>query len=112
MRGVVLACDLGASMRRQEKLTAYMERHVLGPTGFCCSSANQCRASAMAQTEPIDFAAGQLSHLGRFYDMEVDGVPLRILVIAMETGRTDIEVTLPMRRQQILESAALAPRDR
>jgi hypothetical protein len=66
----------------------------------------------MAQTEPIDFAAGQLSHLGRFYDMEVDGVPLRILVIGMETGRTDTEVTLPMRRQQILESAALTPTER
>lgn len=63
----------------------------------------------MTQKEPVDFAAGQLSHVGRFYDIEEDEVPLRILVIGMETGRTDHEVTLQTRRQQILESAALEP---
>jgi hypothetical protein len=109
---VILKCDLVASKRRQVESTEYMDRHVLGPAGFCCTSATRCRESAMARRELVDFAAGQLSHLGRFYDMEVDGVPLRILVIAMETGRTDTGITLPMRRQQVLESAAEAPRDR
>jgi hypothetical protein len=66
----------------------------------------------MAQGEPIDFADGQLSHLGKSYDMEAHGAALRILVIAMETGRTDRGVTLTARRQQILDSAALAPKDR
>lgn len=28
----------------------------------------------MARTGPVDFAAGQLSHLGKFYDIEMDGV--------------------------------------
>jgi hypothetical protein len=112
MSGVTLTCDLVASTRRQVELTAYMDRHVLGPAGFCCSSATRCRTSAMAQKEPADFADGQLSHLGKFYDIEADGVPLRILIIAMETGRTDTGVTLPKRRQQILESAAETPRDR
>jgi hypothetical protein len=109
---VSLICNLTASARRLAELTAYMEHHVLGPAGFCCSSATLCRASAMAQKEPADFAAGQLSYLGSVYDIEEDGVPLRILVIAMETGRTDEGVTLSMRRRQILESAALSPRQR
>lgn len=109
---MTLACDLLASVRRQAELTAYMDRHVLGPTGFCCTSATRCRTSAMARTGPVDFAAGQLSHLGKFYDIEMDGVPLRILVIAMETGRTDTGVTLPKRRQQVLKRAAEPARDR
>lgn len=66
----------------------------------------------MAQKQPVDFAAGQLSHVGKFYDIEEDAIPLRILVIGMETGRTDSEVSLQMRRRQVLESAALMPKDR
>lgn len=112
MRDMVLVSDLAESMRRQVELTAYMDRHVLGPDGFCCSSEAQCLASAMAQKEPIDFAAGQLSHVGEFYELEEDGFPLRILVIAMETGRLDNGVTLPRRRRQVLDSAALPPRSR
>jgi hypothetical protein len=109
---MVLICDLAESMRRQVELAAYMDRHVLGPDGFCCSSATRCLDSAMAQEDPIDFGAGQLSHLRKFYDIEEDSVPLRILVIAMETGRPDNGVTLPMRRLQVLDSAARAPRSR
>lgn len=105
-------CDMATSAQRQADLTAYMKRAVLGPQGFCCSSAHQCRNSALAQKEPIDFAAGQLSHVGKFYDLIEDATPVRILVIGMETGRTDHEVSLPMRRQQLLESAALIPRAR
>ena len=89
-----------------------MSSHVLGPKGFCCSSAESCEKSAMAQKTPIDFAAGQLSHLGRYYELAENGVDLRILVIAMETGRKDVNVTLEMRRQQVLNSAAAAPRSR
>jgi hypothetical protein len=109
---MVLTYDQAESTRRQVELTAYMDRHVLRPDGFCCSSAARCLESALAQNEPIDFGAGQLSHLGKFYDIEEDSVPLRILVIAMETGRPDNGITLPMRRQQVLACAALAPRSR
>ena len=66
----------------------------------------------MAQKTPVDFAAGQLSHLGRYFELAEDGVDLRILVIAMETGRPDVDVTLEMRRQQVLDSAAESPRAR
>jgi hypothetical protein len=110
---MVLTCDLAESRRRRTELTAYMDEHVLGPGGFCCSSAGACRTSATARREPIDFAAGQLSHLGQFFDVEEDGVPLRVLVIAMETGRTDEGVTLPMRRRQVVDqSGGLPPRSR
>lgn len=105
-------CDTAKSTKRQADLASYMERAVLGPQGFCCTSANQCWKSAVAQKEPVDFAAGQLSHVGKFYDINEDAIPLRILVIGMETGRTDREVSLQMRRRQILESAALMPKAR
>lgn len=109
---MVLKCDSAKTMERTSQLTSYMDSHVLGPTGFCCSSGDACMSSAKAQKQSIDFAAGQLSYLGRFYDIEEDSVPLRILVIGMETGRTDGAVTLPMRSGQILESAARWPKAR
>lgn len=109
---MVLTCDRSASALRQAALTVYMDHHVLRPTGFCCSSAVQCRSSAMSRSKPVTFAEGQLSHLGWYYDIESEGMPLRILVIGMETGRPDVGVTLTMRRQQILESAALPARQR
>lgn len=105
-------CAMGTSANRRADLATYMAREVLGPQGFCCKSAHECRNSALAQRQPIEFAAGQLSHVGKFYDLIEDAIPLRILVIGMETGRTDHEVSLQMRRQQLLESAALIPKAR
>jgi hypothetical protein len=105
-------CDTSKSAQRLALLASYMERAVLGPRGFCCGSANQCRESAMAQKQPVDFATGQLSHVGKFYDIKEDAIPLRILVIGMETGRTDSEVSLQTRRRQVLDSAALMPQAR
>ncbi len=110
---MTLRCDLHDLVVRRTRLTDYMDRNVLGPDGFCCSSAHECRASAMRRAAPIDFAAGQLSHLGQYYDVYEGDVALRVLVIAMETGRSDVGITLPMRRRQVLDhSAALPPRAR
>ena len=109
---MALTCDLTVAAQRRDDLDAYMTRHVLGPQGFCCSSGTACRASATAQKAPIDFAEGQLSHLGKYYELAEGGVMLRILVIAMETGRLDSAVTLAKRREQVLGSAALPPRSR
>lgn len=58
------------------------------------------------------FSEGQLSHVGDHYDLISDGSPLRILVIAMETGRDDVGVTLETRRLQLATSAALEFRSR
>jgi hypothetical protein len=52
-------------------------------------------------------AAGQLSHVGRHYDLMLDGVPSRIMVIAMDTGRLRESVTLDQRYAEVMESARL-----
>ncbi|WP_157563388.1 hypothetical protein [Micromonospora chokoriensis] len=54
------------------------------------------------------FAAGQLSHVGHHYDLVLDGVPARTLVIAMETGRARGGVTLKQRYAEVMQSAGLA----
>lgn len=112
MPDMALVCDLTVAAQRRDHLDAYMTRHVLGPHGFCCSSRTACKASATAQKAPIDFAEGQLSHLGEYYELAEGGVALRVLVIAMETGRLDSRVTLAERREQVLGSAKLPPRSR
>ena len=109
---MAVTCDRVASAQRLVDLDAYMAEHVLGSGGFCCSTAIACRESATTRRVPVDFAEGQLSHLGEYYELNEDGIDLRILVIAMETGRLDSEVTLEVRRQQVLKRAAELPRDR
>ncbi len=77
-----------------------MAGEVLGQHGFCCASESSCRGSL---NPDLEFSPGQLSFLGRHYDLAVDRVPLRILVLGMDTGRTDTSVGLDQRRQQIYD---------
>ena len=72
---------------------------MLGPRGFCCVHAAECEASA--KDKGLYFAPGQLSYVGAHYGLSVAGRPFRILVIAMDTGGTDSEVTMERRREHI-----------
>ena len=90
--------DCAATARRLADLERYMARRVLGPAGFCCGSERSCRASV---PDGIAFHPGQLSHVGAHYDVSVGATALRVLVVGMDTGRTDEEVTLAARRRQI-----------
>lgn len=112
IHGMTLTSNPAATALRRDDLAAYMDEHVLGPAGFCCRTGLECRTSVESRKAPADFAYGQLPHLGMFYDLKEESIPLRILVIAMEIGRTDTEITLAMRRLQVLGSADLAPRSR
>ena len=92
--------DPSATQRRYESLRAYMDMHVLGRSGFCCTDADRCRGSL----RPADlFAAGQLSYVGRHFDMQTGGRPYRVMVLGMDTGRPDESVTLDRRRQQVYD---------
>lgn len=51
------------------------------------------------------FTPGQLSHVGEHYDLVEGGVPLRTLVIAMETGGSDGGISLQERRRHLQESS-------
>ncbi|MFD6563865.1 hypothetical protein [Micromonospora profundi] len=99
---------------RIEQLDQYMAEHVLARSGTCvCRRLGSCRESALggrrsASRPEAAFAAGQLSHVGHHYDLVLDGIPVRILVIAMETGRVRGGVTLEQRRAEVMQSAGLA----
>ena len=78
-----------------------------------CSNLAGCRRSALfgrddRRRDEVEFAAGQLPHVGHSYDLTENGVALRVLIIAMETGRPDERVTLERRRLQLAQSAALS----
>lgn len=93
-----ISCDVVATAARYERLGAAMADEVLGPGGFCCSSAAACKASIR---EGQHFAEGQLSHVGDRYDLTIDDRPFRVLLVGMDTGRPDQHVTLDERREQV-----------
>jgi len=85
---------------RYELLEGYFRDHVLGAHGFCCPREHPCRASVKPN---LLYGAGQLSHVGRHYELSVAGRPLRILVLGMDTGRPDSGVTMAVRRTQVYD---------
>jgi hypothetical protein len=86
-----LHADIAATGRRLEALHDYMDEEVLGPRGFCCASFAACRDSTRDDDR---FFEGQLSHLGRHYDLLLDGRPLRVVIVGQENGRLAAQTTL------------------
>ncbi|MET7966514.1 hypothetical protein [Micromonospora sp. NPDC005305] len=111
---MTLSSDTVATGSRIDRLGQYMAEHVLATSGTCvCRRLDSCRQSVLggsrgASRPEAAFAAGQLSHVGHHYDLVVDGVPSRTLVIAMETGRAREGVTLKERHAEVMQSASLA----
>ncbi|MFI7609527.1 hypothetical protein ACIBTV_31045 [Micromonospora sp. NPDC049366] len=110
---MTLAADTAATARRIEDLNRYMTEQVLGTSGQCvCRKLGSCRQSVLGRRRASQpegaFAAGQLSHVGHHYDLTLDGVAIRTLVIAMETGRAREGVTLRQRHAEVMQSASLA----
>jgi hypothetical protein len=91
--------------RRRAKLEAYFAENVLDGKRFVCTSCPTCRASALRRPG-TSFRKGQLSYLGEHYDTSEDGVPLRILVIPMETGRQRQKVSMTERAPEIRKRIA------
>jgi hypothetical protein len=104
--------DPARTRRRIDRLGEYFDREVLARDSVVCSSLAGCRRSALfgrdeRRRDGVEFAAGQLPHVGHHYDLVENGVPLRVLIIAMEMGRPDDRVSLERRRLQLAQSAAL-----
>jgi hypothetical protein len=78
-----------------------MRGEVLAGDRFVCRSYAACRTSG-----PPVFVPGQLSHVGRHYDLEDENGSLRIVVVGQEYGSGDEHVSLADRRETILGSAA------
>ena len=88
---------------RKEKLQEYVRSKLISPSGaFICSDyAGCCRPSR----EGFYFHEGQMSHLGRHYDLEIDGRPTRIVIMGVHYGQPRECVDLEERREMISERA-------
>ena len=75
-----------------------MEQEVLD-TDFVCTAYAACRDAA--QTQGAHFYKGQLSHVGRHYDLAVGGRPLRVVVTGQEYAQAVELVKLEHRYEMI-----------
>jgi hypothetical protein len=102
--------DPKRTARRVRRLRRYTDAEVFGDHGFVCTSADECRASVFNKKAGASccYWEGQLSYVGRHYDVSERGLPLRVLIIAMDTGRPPAHVTLGDRRSQVATSAGKA----
>jgi hypothetical protein len=64
---------------------------------FICPSEESCRASRCGKP----FYEGQAPHLGRYYDLEIDGVERRIVTVGQEYGSGERLVGLDQRTDEI-----------
>lgn len=85
---------------RIRELEAYVRRRLLADGEFICRHFQQCQAS-----RPEFFYEGQMSHVGRHYDLTVDGRELRIVVVGQEYGQRSTLVDLKARAAMINGSA-------
>jgi hypothetical protein len=84
--------DKAATARRWRALSQYLETQVLGEDDFVCKHYAACR-----QSHPGPFHEGQLHHLGRYYDVLENGIPLRIVVVGQEYGAATARISLAAR---------------
>ena len=104
-----IRADPAATARRLRALHDYMDANVLGPEGFRCRSFGACLDSIGAGE---GFFEGQLSHVGRHYDLQRGGRALRVMVVGQEDGSTRTCVTLEQRYEKIHNNSALTRRFR
>ena len=105
-----LRTDRAKTARRVRALTKYYSGQVLTPGGdFVCVSAASCEASALrkgrasypAQGVGHAFYPAQGLLVMPNYDLTDDGVPLRVLVIGMETGREHSLLSIAQRTEEV-----------
>ena len=90
------------TQQRVRMLEEYVRANLLSAEdSFICASFEQCRASRC----DYPFYAGQMSHVGKHYDLEVQGRALRIVLVGQEYGREFERVDLADRSRLIGESA-------
>ena len=92
----------GRTRERVRMLEEYVRANLLSAAGsFICTSFEQCRSSRCG----YPFYAGQMSHVGKHYDLEVKGRAMRIVLAGQEYGREFERVDLADRSRMICESA-------
>ena len=95
---MTLACDRQKSDERRRALEEYLTGNVLA-TEFICTHFDECRSSHAGP-----FYEGQLHHVGRFYDLLFNGLPLRIVIVGQEYGDGPELVDSQARYEMIMRS--------
>jgi hypothetical protein len=85
--------------RRRHELEKYLGGCVLEGDRFCCSHAVVCKTSA--RRPGVAFYEGQLSYVGRHYDVIQGGKQLRVLIVPMEVGMGPAHVSMAERDRQV-----------
>jgi hypothetical protein len=99
--------DHVASEQRKARLESYLSANVWNSReGFICSSAGACRSSA--EKGGASFYEAQGHMVGPCYDTLVDGKPLRVLVLPMETGEPKQHRTVEQRTQDVLDAGRVS----
>ena len=94
---------------RGRLLGEYVRAHLLSDDGvFICRHFKECRASRSG----FPFHPGQMNHVGRHYDLELDGQAMRIVVLGQEYGQAREYVDLAGRSEMIALSAQAGFRGR
>ena len=76
MEPALVESNPARTARRIRKLEEYVRCNLLYNERFICKHHQDCRASA-----PPYFYEGQMSHVGKHYDLQVGGQELRIVVV-------------------------------
>ncbi len=79
-------------------MQAYYQRKIMCGDNFLCESYDECR---LPKSKGMHFYEGQLSHIGKKFDVVKDGKPLRIVISGIEYGEKNPRVDLPARFEQI-----------
>ncbi len=95
------ATNTSRTQERIARLSNYMTREVMDGSQFVCTSALQCRESVAGMC----FYEGQLSHVGSRYDVRIDRLDLRVVVVAMSYGHKPSHVSFGKRTAMLRKDA-------
>ncbi|WP_239582602.1 UvrD-helicase domain-containing protein [Gordonia rubripertincta] len=90
VRAVEWSSDPVRTATRISEYDEYTSTNILAGTEIACPSYRQCRRAAMgdesSERQDRDYYPAQLGYIGEHYDIRVNGVPRRILIVGMERG--------------------------
>lgn len=95
---MIITRDRQKTEARSLALKKYLTTHVLG-AHFICPHFHECKSSHAEK-----YYEGQLHHLGRFYDLLFDDLPLRVVIVGQEYGKGPAHVGLERRYDMIMNS--------
>lgn len=97
-----------ATSERIATLDGYFRSEVLDGKRFVCASHRDCKRSI---APGCTFKEGQLSHVGKHYDLSHEGRPLRVVVVGQEVaGKGKRRITMSERYAGVHDGSGLARR--